>query len=322
MPRWTIPVDAIPPQFTVWDWIVQHTDIAQAMRDVRPSVRARAAVIEVPAAIDLPALRRAYLACAAEVGELRGFSTANGQRTAYVGFSLTHNPQHIDGLDPFFSTLGTPRNKAGEFFALVRPAEQPQRKNSYWDAYGFNAVHPAIARHFALLLDRCTLSLIRSRAATIRHHEQALITAPEFNWHLDESPFCNLRVNIPLFTAEQYLMEIDSEYRHPSMPHRVAGRNLRWRGHLAAGRGYSWDTQLAHRVFANGAPTVDRVHLVLGFSPWFDWHAEQRVWQSNAHYGRVHPLDLAASGMVLGHRDAHPQPAPQGPEPSAALGSA
>jgi hypothetical protein len=156
-----------------------------------------------------------------------------------------------------------------------------------------------VARHFAPLFERFTLSLIRSRAATIRHSEVAQITSPEFNWHLDESPFCNLRVNIPLFTAAPYLMEIDSEHRHASVPHMVAGRNLRWRGHLEAGRCYSWDTQLAHRVFADGAPGVDRVHLVLGFAPWFDWNAEQRCWQSNAHYGVVHPLDLAASGAVF-----------------------
>jgi hypothetical protein len=255
--------------------------------------------LDVPHALPIETIRAAYQACEQEIGELRGFSTANGRKNAYVSFSMTWNPNHIDRLEPFYSTLGTPRNNAGEFFALARPQEQPVRKNSYWDAYGFTAIHPTIAKHFGPLFDQFKLTPIRSRAATLRHTEQARITADEFMWHLDESPFCNLRLNIPLFTAPEYLMEIDSEYRHPSMPQRTVGRNIRWRGPLAVGKCYSWDTELAHRVFAVGAPQVDRVHLVLGFSPWFDYDVSARVWTSNAFYGKVHPLDIMASGAVF-----------------------
>ncbi len=299
MSGWEIAIDSIPSTHTVWDWVLEHTDIRQAMVDVKRRIECPSPMIEVPASLDLQALRRAYEDCARDVGELRGFATANGQRSAYIGFSLTWNPYHIDGLEPFFSTLGTPRNRAGEFFALVRPQEQPARLNSYWDAWGFNTIHPVIAKHFAPLIDRFKLSPIRSRAATIVHTERERITSPEFMWHLDESPFCNLRVNVPLFTAPDYLMEIDAQHRHASAPHIVAREGIRWRGHLEAGRCYSWDTQLAHRVFAQGEPTQDRVHLVLGFSPWFKWDGESRCWRSNEHYGRTHPLDLVASGEVL-----------------------
>ncbi len=300
MTPWVVPVDEVPATRTVWDWIIERTDVVQAMRDVKASPAAQVPVIQVPHDLDIEGLGRAYRHCADEIGELRGFTTAEGMRSAYVGFSLTWNPHHIDRLDPYYSTLGTPRNKGGEFFALARPHEQPLRKNSYWDAYGFNAVHPLITRHFACLFDRFSLTLIRSRAACIRHTERERITSPEFMWHLDESPFCNLRLNIPLSSAPEYLMEIDSERRHPSIPQRSAGGPpLYWRGHLAVGRCYSWDTQVAHRVFAEGSPDRDRVHLVLGFSPWFDFDPEHRVWTSNAHYGRVHPLDLMASGAVF-----------------------
>ena len=298
MAHWIIAVDEVPKSCTVWDWVLARTDIVTAMQDVRRTLDT-GPVMEVPVTLDLEQLRANYLACAREVGELRGFVTADERRNAYVGFSLTWNPHHIDALPPFFSTLGTPRNRSGEFFALARPSEQPQRRNSYWDAWGFNAIHPVIGRHFAPLIERFTLSPIRSRAATLRHAERERITSPEFMWHLDESPFCNLRVNIPLFTAPEYRMEIDSEYRHPSMPTRVAGQGIRWRGHLAPGKAWSWDTQLAHRVHAEGAPQVDRAHLVLGFSPWFDWDETGRRWISNRYYGTVHPLDLVADGRVF-----------------------
>lgn len=266
---------------------------------MRPSPAASAPVLDVPHALPIDEPREAYRRCCEEVGELHGFSTADGRRNAYVGFSVTWNPEHIDRLEPFYSTLGTPRNRTEEFFALARPGEEPLRKNSYWDAYGFNAVHPVIARHFDLLFERFALTPIRSRAATLRHGERERITSDEFMWHLDESAFCNLRLNIPLFTAPVYRMEIDSEYRHPSLPERRVGLNLRWQGHLAVGSCYSWDTELTHRIYAVGAPATDRVHLVLGFSPWFDYDAHERVWRSNAWYGKVHPLDLWAGGAAF-----------------------
>jgi hypothetical protein len=313
MSRWTIQVDDVPQTQTIWDHILRTTDVRAAMHDVKPSVGASQAVIRVPHALDIDALRNAYLACEREVGELRGFTTASGhaaatgKAAAYVGFSLTWNPHHIDQLEPFYSTLGTPRNKAGEFFALARPNEQPVRKHSYWDAYGFSAVHPVIAKHFGAIFERFRLTPVRSRAATLRCAERERINSPEFMWHLDESPFCNLRLNIPLITAPEYLMEIDSEYRHPSMPQRVAGANVYWRGRLEVGQCYSWDTELAHRVFAEGAPSIDRVHLVFGFSPWFDFDPVAHAWQSNDFYGRVHPLDMAARGLFF--RDMGPMDA-------------
>lgn len=301
MSRWTIAVDQVPPTRTVWDWILEHTDMRAAMRNVQPSPAALTPVLDVPHRLPIAALQAAYRDCAAEIGELRGFTTANGRQGAYVGFSLTFNPEHIDRLEPLYSTWGTPRNRSGEFFALLRPDEQPLRKNSYWDAHGFNAIHPVIAKHFAALFGHFRLTPIRSRAATIRHEERERITSDEFMWHLDESAFCNLRLNIPLFTAPEYLMEIDSDHRHPSLPASPATsrRGVQWRGHLSVGHCYSWDTQLAHRVYAAGAPTLDRVHLVLGFSPWFDYDAEARAWRSNDFYGRVHPLDMMASGAVF-----------------------
>jgi hypothetical protein len=320
MSRWTIRVDDVPHTQTIWDHILHTTDVRTAMRDVKPSVGAASeasvratgtttpGIIRVPHKLDVDALRSAYLACEREVGELRGFTAAAGpdgvapRPAAYVGFSLTWNPHHIDHLEPFYSTLGTPRNKAGEFFALARPSEQPVRKNSYWDAYGFNAVHPVVAKHFGPFFERMRLTLVRSRAATLRCTERERINSPEFMWHLDESAFCNLRVNVPLITAPEYLMEIDSEYRHPSLPQRRLGANIRWCGRLEVGQCYSWDTELAHRVFADGAPSIDRVHLVLGMSPWFDFDPAARAWRSNEFYGKVHPLDMAARGLMF--RDA------------------
>jgi hypothetical protein len=289
-------VDEVPRERTVWEAIVALPAMREAMRSVRPRKPREELVWTIPVPLDVPRLLRSYEDCLREVGRPRGFANKEGVEGPYRSISLVHNPDHQDGLDPFFSTLGTPRNGVKEFYALFRPDEQPQRKNSYWDTLGFRAVHPTIERHFGWFMQGFARTLVRSRIATLVHTEFAGIADPDFNWHIDETPFCNLRMNIPLLSAPQYLMEIDSEHVPPGYRGgKAPGRNLRWRGHLPVGGCYSWNTELPHRVFADAPPSVDRVHIVLGFSPWFDWHAEERVWRSNTHFGVDHPYDMLDS---------------------------
>ncbi len=286
-------VDEVPREQTVWEALMALPEMREAMKDVFPRKPREGLLWALPVPLDVPRLQASYVDCLAEVGRPRGFANREGVEGPYRSISLAYNPDHQDKLDPLFSTLGTPQNSVREFYALFRPEEQPQRKNGYWDTMGFRAVHPTIHRHFGWFIDQFARTLVRSRIATIVHTEYEGISDPEFNWHIDESPFCNLRMNIPLFTAPQYLMEIDSEHVPKGFKSNLpAGRNLRWRGHLPVGGCYSWNTELPHRVFADGQPALDRVHIVLGFSPWFDWDESRRCWRANAHFGRVHPFDL------------------------------
>jgi hypothetical protein len=43
---------------------------------------------------------------------------------------------------------------------------------------------------------------------------------------------------------------------------------------------------------------VDRLHLVYGVSPWFDYNREEQIWESNEFYGEVHPFEMLAQGYV------------------------
>ncbi len=291
-------VDEVPRERTIWEAIVAEPLMREAMASVRVRKPRGGLVWSIPVDLDVPRLLASYEACLGEVGRPRGFANREGIEGPYRSISLAYNPDHQDGLDPFFSTLGTPQNGVKEFYALFRPEEQPQRKNSYWDTLGFRQIHPTIERHFGWFFERFTGKLVRSRIASLVHTEFERIAEPEFNWHIDESPFCNLRMNIPLVTAPQYLMEIDSEHVPKGYKSRApVGRNRRWRGHLAVGGCYSWNTELPHRVFAEAPPTLDRIHIVLGFCPWFDWDAERRCWRTNAHFGVDHPYDML-DGMI------------------------
>jgi hypothetical protein len=68
--------------------------------------------------------------------------------------------------------------------------------------------------------------------------------------------------------------------------------------HLYYGNVYSWDTNIAHRVYPTTEEDSTRVHLVLGFSPWFDYIEEEDCWVSNEFYGKMHPHDMLANGYI------------------------
>ena len=97
--------------------------------------------------------------------------------------------------------------------------------------------------------------------------------------------FENLRINIPIQTDETFLFEL--------LNHKPV--------HLNYGDIYSWDTNIAHRVFPTTAENRSRIHVVLGFSPWFDYNAEEDSWTANEFFGKMHPIDMLINGYV--HKD-------------------
>jgi len=68
--------------------------------------------------------------------------------------------------------------------------------------------------------------------------------------------------------------------------------------YLKSGYAYTFDTHRPHRVLPVGPSRTMRVHLVLGFSPWFGYDAAEDAWFPNEHYGRVHPFDIVRTGGV------------------------
>lgn len=114
------------------------------------------------------------------------------------------------------------------------------------------------------------LTPIRSRIAivdgNIKMHSKA-------GWHVDESPYETLRLNIPIRTNPNFYFQLDN-----CLPE-----------HLPTGRAYWWDTQIPHRIF-HKQNSDTRIHLVLGFSPWF--MLKNGEWVPNEFFNRVHPLDI------------------------------
>ena len=114
-----------------------------------------------------------------------------------------------------------------------------------------------------------------------------------FGWHRDETVFENLRINIPLVANNSYALQIEHQKARPQ-----AGSETMTQAYLRTGYAYTFDSRKPHRVFATKRSAIVRVHLVLGFSPWFDYDARADAWRPNEFFGKTHPFDIVNSGAL------------------------
>lgn len=288
-------VAALPEEKPVFRQIAERMGLAHD----RAGVRARKPVGGLLSLALEPSLLAGLSAAAGEAiarHGLHGWLTSRGRNgdDAYVSLSLTHNPDLEDsGIeDVHQATLGTSRNEASEFF-YGATGKFRKLKNTYFDTYGFRVLTPA-ARIGALgrFLSECGLSLIRSRLSLLKGNCGGRCSF-SFGWHRDEPVFENLRVNIPLRSEPSFRLQIEHRRREPD-PSSPTMREY----FLAPGKAYTFDTHRPHRVYANAPAAGDRLHLVLGFSPWLRYDAAADAWLPNEFFGKVHPFDILRSGAL------------------------
>lgn len=211
----------------------------------------------------------------------------------YGGIGLTYNPTHneLDGTDIHEQVQGNPRPAQGvknPFSSLtVDKTQQYAVKNSHYDTYGLSYRTPA-SRHGYLgsFLDRCQRTMVRSAVRIIYAENEGPVGEDRYagvTWHRDEPMFENLRVNIPLVTDPIFVLE---QQGHAPV-------------HLEAGYAYSWDTNILHRAYATKKEPKHRIHLMLGFSCWWDFDENAGTWTQNEYFGKMHPKDMLASGLVI-----------------------
>jgi hypothetical protein len=290
-----LPVAELPGDVSIFRNVSATAEFAAACAGVRAK-RSRRGVIacKMPATL-LEGLRAAALDAIERYG-LHGWLSSEGRRKddPYLSLSLTCNPDLEDAgvRDVHQATLGTSVNRRDEFY-YGQVGRFARLKHSYFDTYGFRVRTPA-ARIGALgdFLAQCRLSLVRSRLSLLRATHSDVCSF-DFGWHRDEPVFENLRINIPLFSQRSFRLEIEHERDRP------AKRSTTMSSHyLAPGSAYTFDSNRPHRVFAMAPSDADRIHLVLGFAPWYRYDARADVWEPNEFYGRVHPFDLVRSGKL------------------------
>ena len=212
-----------------------------------------------------------------------GWQTKESTITRYGGLSFAANPNHKHHSDTKSSTLGTVVMDAKDFYDPATTTET-MLKDTYYDSWGFTQPTELAEYKYIgeFLKGRAQRSLIRSRLAVMKAGPWT-DDMTKFALHRDEPIYLNLRINIPITTSPEYMFQIEG-----SDP-----------VHLEVGNAYTWNTRIPHRVFQSDTTTTDRVHFVLGYSPWFDFDAENRCWIQNDFWGK-HPFQMLIDGEVFG----------------------
>src|SRR5438552_10305215 len=286
-----------PQHLTFIDWVKSETDWHDAESRAKPRGKYPTLIELEGPDFDMSAIGGAVVEAMGLYG-VYGWATNDGARSnGYVGFSLTYNPDHEEGIDVHASLLGSGRLSKDEYFARFTYQDANARtrgKNSYDDTYAFRKRTPA-SRHKALgaFIDRFSRPLLRSRVSAMRGSlggQQAIVgvkhTDPkrcDAGWHRDEPVFLHLRVNLPVITHPSFRTQIEDTVD----------------AFLEPGRLYSWDTDLPHRPIATERINKVRIHLVLGFSPWLDYLEEEQAYVLNEYYGRLHPFDMLNEGLIF-----------------------
>lgn len=211
-----------------------------------------------------------------------GWKTKEATNSRYGGLSFVSNPHHLNNDSKTSNTLGTVAIESSDYYDPSKTKDKVL-KNTYYDTWGFNQPTELASFKYIgeFLKDRQKRSLIRSRLAVMK----AGIWTDDMKklaWHRDEPIYQNLRINIPIITADEYLFQLEDN--EPE--------------HLKVGNAYTWDTRRPHGVLQNGTSSVDRIHFVLGYNPWFDFDAENQCWVQNEFWGK-HPFKMLLDGDIF-----------------------
>ena len=268
-----------PEDMTIFQWISLTINFKEAYNDLTCSVPIDN-WISIPHRLDIASLITDTQACLDKNG-INGWQTKKGNSKAYGGVSLVYNPDLKESTDPNQSTLGTTANAPEEFY-WASTNRFVSIKNTYFDTYGFRKLSPAVENsNLKNFINSFRLSPTRGRIGVLDGDYQDRVSEG-FLWHKDEPVYENLRLNIPLVGDESFMFQTEGKDPMPT----------------PVGNIYTSDTSIAHRVYATSKSLTKRTHLVLGFSPWLDYIAEDDSYVVNEFFGQVHPIDLFFKGLA------------------------
>lgn len=206
-----------------------------------------------------------------------GWRTRDYVSQVYTGISTVYNKDYIESEVPLHTqTLGSSR--LSQFYGKSKGMDGlfKQSKNSYYDSYGFRNVLPEFRTHLDIY-NKFHGADSRGRFAYIHQH---LVKLPHnLGWHVDEFPYHILRINIPLRTTEEHILEIEGEDD--------CGFGMSAKYHLEPGYGYIWNTRIPHRttITKESSNTIPRIHLIMGICPWLEYVSEDDSYIPSKNWG-------------------------------------
>lgn len=287
-PQWIIPVDSIPENQSTHIYILENTDILKQIEKFKKMSFPH--YIELPFEFDHAQLKTDTFSAIDEIG-LFPFSYAGEEavKDVYMSASLTWNPHARDNVseNPHQATLGSTSHKYGS--ASLYGLEKSD-KNSYTDGMSFNRPTPlAQYKKIGELTSSFTRTMVRSRISSLKAGK---IEATKFNfgWHNDELIYVNLRINIPVASSPNYAIQLITDESEDTF--KIQEFELKER------HAYVYDTSKNHRPFCKKLSEEDRINMIFGVSPWFDYDPQNRVWRSNEYYGKIHPFEMFQTGLI------------------------
>lgn len=289
--RWNIPLKDVPNDIVIHRYLYEKTDLLKKIELIK--TQKIPDYLELPFHFDLKALEESI----DEATQIFGmhhfdYSDKNQSRSAsYVSSSLTWNPEAVDKIsdDPHMATLGSTALKYGSA-ALYDTYGVKSWRNTYNDTYAFIKRTPySQFKNIGKLLDTFSRTLVRSRISTILANQEES-TKFDYAWHNDELIFVNLRVNIPIKTNPDYVLQIMSKAEENDLD--ITEFSMK------PGHGYVYDTNKFHRPLCKKLNSLDRVHMICGVSPWFDFDEESQSWISNEYFGELHPFEMLKMGLI------------------------
>lgn len=288
---WCIKESEIPEDYSIHRYIMEKTDILKYMEKVK--ISNAHAFGSVKLTFNINKLTDSVIEGLNQFG-LHNFSYAKESTKkaltdeCYQSCSLTYNPHAKDKVspDPHRGTLGSRQLKFGSA-SLYEKGE----RHTYCDSLSFRTRTP-FAEHAYIkeFLDTFERTLIRSRVSSLKGSDPNTQHI-KFCWHDDESIFINLRVNIPIVSSHNFCVQV---INNQNDDHSLNIEEIT----MEKGNAYYYDTGKVHRPFTKMKTNQERIHMVCGVSPWFDYLEDTGEWVSNEFYGRVHPFDMLIEGKI------------------------
>ncbi|MGZ3787076.1 MAG: hypothetical protein ACXVLQ_01060 [Bacteriovorax sp.] len=292
---WTIPLAEVPRNMAIHQYIIKTTDLLDQIKKFSDfdSANYRKAKIH----FDLEKLKQSALDGVDKFGlhqfQYGGHSVSNDG--PYLSSSLTYNPSAYDKIssDPHLATLGSTTlkwNSASHYDDIEGDNGNRLYRNSYHDTYAFCERTPfSKYEDLDLFLNSFDRTLIRSRVSSIIAKKEESRKFG-FGWHNDELVFINLRINVPIQTSPNYVIQIIKNEKSDVLDMDEFSMEI--------GSAYVYDTSKNHRPFCKKFDSIDRLHMICGVSPWFDFDQKTQCWISNEFYGEVHPFEMFSKGLI------------------------
>jgi hypothetical protein len=194
---------------------------------------------------------------------------SNGQTSStYKGFGLTYNPTFFDKDENIYHQVWGSKLLSQSYSCTKGMGSFTNLENNYYDTFGFRRIPNDVNKHLGFFLDRFNFHISRSRVAYMFGYGQE----PNNNkgWHVDEPSSHLLRINIPLQTSDDYVMQWNNNTYY-----------------LEIGKAYLWNTRKEHRpaIFKKVEMKQPRINVVLGLTPWLNYDAITDSYSKNEYFG-------------------------------------